>query len=234
MPAQTSDMYEFRVRSTAQRCRLALALAAWLAIAVWLLCFGGLATVNAVFGWTPVIASPLRRFCLASALSIYYLRLLLTWFVFLKRGMRWQESFAVATWLLCIFLAVALAGGRNDSPFGLWSWLGVAAFAFGSWLNSWAEFERLIWKRQQTHHGQLYTGGLFRYCRHPNYLGDVISYSGIALMTGNWMVAFVPAITLAGFVFANIPALDRHLQQRYKESFDDYAKRTARLIPFVY
>lgn len=234
MPPKTSDMYEYRVGSAAQRRVLALVVAAWLAIAWWLLLFGGLASVSSIFGWTPMTASALRRSCLAAALSIYYLRLLLTWFVLLKRGIRWQESFAVASWLLCIFLVVALVGGRNNTAFGLWNWLGVAAFALGSWLNSWAEFERLIWKRQEIHRGQLYTGGLFRFCRHPNYPGDVISYSGIALIAGAWVVACVPVVTLAGFVFANIPALDHHLQRRYGRSFDEYARGTAKLIPLVY
>ena len=39
---------------------------------------------------------------------------------------------------------------------------------------------------------------------------------------------------LAGFVFVNIPVLDSHLHDHYGGAFDDYARRTRKLIPFVY
>jgi protein-S-isoprenylcysteine O-methyltransferase Ste14 len=37
-----------------------------------------------------------------------------------------------------------------------------------------------------------------------------------------------------GFVFVNIPAQDRYLEERYGEEYRLYAKRTARLIPYIY
>ena len=39
---------------------------------------------------------------------------------------------------------------------------------------------------------------------------------------------------LAGFVFVNIPMLDSHLRDHYGSSFDEYAQRTWKLVPFVY
>ena len=68
----------------------------------------------------------------------------------------------------------------------------------------------------------------------PIYLGDVISYLGLCLISGTWVVLFIPVVTLAGFVFVSIPALDLHLRRRYGDSFDEYAKETAKLVPFVY
>jgi steroid 5-alpha reductase family enzyme len=52
---------------------------------------------------------------------------------------------------------------------------------------------------------------LFRYSRQPNYLGDLISFSGLYLVSERWITIVIPSIMLAGFVFANIPLLDSHL-----------------------
>jgi len=39
---------------------------------------------------------------------------------------------------------------------------------------------------------------------------------------------------LAGFAFGNIPILDSHLHDHYGHTFDEYARWTRKLIPFVY
>lgn len=91
-----------------------------------------------------------------------------------------------------------------------------------------------VWKQRPENSGRLYTLGLFRYARHPNYLGDLILFTGLCLICDRWICAAIPVVMLAGFVFANIPMLDSHLRDHYGEAFDEYAARTARLIPFVY
>ncbi len=101
-------------------------------------------------------------------------------------------------------------------------------------MNSYAEYARHIWKQRPENRGRLYTRGLFRWSRHPNYLGDLVSFSGICLISGRWMTVVIPLLMLAGFVFINIPMLDAHLRDHYGVPFDEYEKRTRKLIPFVY
>ena len=101
-------------------------------------------------------------------------------------------------------------------------------------MNSYAEFQRHAWKLRLENRGKLYTAGLFRYSRHPNYLGDVLSFSGVCLFTGRWFTGIVPALMLCGFVFVNIPVLDAHLRDHYGSAFDEYARRTRKLAPFIY
>ena len=141
--------------------------------------------------------------------------------------------FTIAPWLLFIFLLLGIAGGTNPDAWGTAGYAGAALFLMGSWMNSYAEHARHVWKRQRENHGKLYTQGLFRYSRHPNYLGDLVSFSGLCLISGAWLTAMVPAVMLAGFVFVNIPALESHLHDKYGAAFDGYARRTRKLIPFV-
>ncbi|MGA8940762.1 MAG: DUF1295 domain-containing protein [Acidobacteriaceae bacterium] len=223
-----------RGRSVAQRTVLAIAIGIWVAVAWWLLLGGGIAIVGGLMGRSWRAGDEVRRVCLAVALMIYFVRLLFTQFVFLKRAVGWSEVGAIAPWVLFIFLLMSIGGGRNEAAFGVVAWAGVVLFVFGSWMNSYAEFARERWKRCAENHGRLYTGGLYRYSRHPNYLGDLISFSGLCLIAGRWWTVVVPAVMLGGFVFASIPMLDAHLREHYGVEFEAYAGRTRRLIPFLY
>ena len=214
------DIYAERGRSVVQRAFLTMGLGLGVGVAWWLLVGGGLVVVGRVMGWSWSEGDGVRRVCLGVALSVYFVRLLFTQFVFLKRAVSWGEVGAIVPWVLAIYLVLSISGGRNGGAFGWEGWLGVVLFGVGSWMNSYAEYERHRWKQRVENRGRLYTEGLFRYTRHPNYLGDVISFSGVGLMAGRWVTVVVPVLMLVGFVFVNIPMLDRHLHEHYGESFE--------------
>lgn len=228
------QMYGLTSPYRAQRIVLAALLACWVALSWWMLFGGGLAHLShhLLLEWEP--GDLLRRELLAAAFTIYFVRVLCTVFVFLRRGMGWTEVFTIAPWVLCIFLLLAILGGYNTSPAGLLCFAGAALFLLGSWMNTWSEFQRHRWKLRPENKGKLYTLGLFRLVRHPNYLGDLVAFTGLCLIAGRWITAVVPLLMLAGFVFVNVPVLDAHLREHYGAAFDDYAKRTCRLIPFLY
>lgn len=228
------NMYEWSNASIAQRLTLAGVAAVWVVLVWWLLFGGGLATVGDGLGWTWQPGDVVRRACLGTALTIYYVRILFTEFVFLKRGVSWSEVFTIVPWMLCIYALLAATGGLNPGPFGVTGFVGILLFVLGSWINSYAEYARHVWKLRPENRGRLYTEGLFRYSRHPNYFGDLTSFSGLCLMAGAWVTVTIPVLMLAGFVFANIPALDAHLREKYGSAFEEYAKRTRKLIPFLY
>lgn len=217
-------MYEWQDPSLAQRWTLAGIAGLWVVLEWWLLFGGGLARPG----------DPVRRACLGAALTIYYIRLLFTEFAFLKRGVRWSEVFTIAPWLLFLYLFLGIQGGRNFKTFGAVGMAGIVLFLVGSWLNSYAEYQRHGWKQRPENRGRLYTEGLFRYCRHPNYFGDVVSFSGLSMISGAPLTWLVPLVMMLGFVFANIPALDSYLHGKYGAVFDEYARKTRKLIPFVY
>jgi len=54
------------------------------------------------------------------------------------------------------------------------------------------------------------------------------------MIAGAWATAIIPVLMLAGFVFVNIPVLDSHLRDHYGSEFDEYARRTSKLIPILY
>lgn len=212
---------------------MTLAVGSCVGLAWWLL-DGGAAIAGAWFRQSWPAGDGARRLCLATMLAIYFVRLLFTQFVFLKRAISWGEACMIVPWVFGIYVLLAIAGGTNRAPFGVIAGAGIVLFVSGSWINSYAEYARHVWKRQPGNHGRLYTLGLFRYSRHPNYLGDLISFSGLCLVSGRWLTIVIPVVMLGGFVFGNIPMLDAHLHDHYGAEFDDYAARTSKLIPFVY
>lgn len=228
------SMYELRTPSVPQRIVLAALVGTLVALAWWLLLAGGLEAVGGRFPWIGAPGVEARRIALAAGFAIYFVRILFTEFIFLKRGVAWSEVFTIVGWLAFIFGLLAVAGGTNPSPVGAVGAMGALLFLLGSWMNSYAEYARHKWKQRPENTGRLCTQGLFRYTRHPNYLGDLLSFSGLCLIAGCWLTAVVPLLMLAGFVFVNIPLLDSHLHEHYGSEFDNYARRTRKLIPFVY
>jgi protein-S-isoprenylcysteine O-methyltransferase Ste14 len=228
------SMYERRGSSIAQRVTLAVSAGACVLLAWWILGDDGLGVLGSWLGWAWRPGDPTRRILLTVAFSIYYVRLLFTEFVFLKRGVGWNEVLTVAPWLLMIVVLLAIAGGTNGNPVGGAAGAGCVLFVLGSWMNSYAEYTRDTWKQRAENRGQLYTSGLFRFSRHPNYLGDLVSFSGLCMVSGAWVTVIIPVLMLAGFLFVNIPVLDAHLRDHYGDAFDEYAQRTRKLIPFVY
>jgi steroid 5-alpha reductase family enzyme len=155
-------------------------------------------------------------------------------FVLLRRRVAWSETAAVGFWILVIHTTFAVLGSTNPSPVGIAAGAGIALYVLGSGLNTGSEWQRHRWKKDPANRGRLFTGGLFRFARHINYFGDIVLFTGYALITGRALALAIPAITALSFVFGHAPALDRYLAGRYGDAYTRWAARTPRLIPWLY
>src|ERR1700739_1891374 len=88
----------------------------------------GVAATGRWMGWTWKSRDPIRRACLDVTLSINYIRILFTEFVFLKRGLSWTEVFPSAPWMLRIYPLLAIFGMTN--PRALDAAAGIALVLF--------------------------------------------------------------------------------------------------------
>jgi protein-S-isoprenylcysteine O-methyltransferase Ste14 len=220
--------------SLPQKCSLAGIHLVVIAVVAWLLLAGGIHTLAGWLGTDWTVGNAARRALLFACSLIYFLRLLPGTFVFLKRRIAWGEVAIVAPWIAVIQIAFALLGGTRQAPLGAADAVAVALYALGSYLNTGSEYLRYVWKQRPENRGRLYTQGLFRYAMHINYFGDLVLFSGFALLTRSVWAGIIPLIMLAGFVFFNIPALDGYLRRKYGPDFEAYARRTSKLVPFLY
>lgn len=77
----------------------------------------------------------------------------------------------------------------------------------------------------------LITDGMFRYLRHPNYLGEIMVYGGFALMVPHWFPWLVLAIIWGGLFSVNMVMKEASMS-RYDE-WAAYRQRTGWLLPKI-
>ena len=90
-------------------------------------------------------------------------------------------------------------------------------------------------KAQQDNVSKTMKSGLWKYSRHPNYLGEILFWFGIfgfslSQSLDNWWLIVFPFSMLSMFIFASIPMMDnRSLEKR--EDYLEYMKETPSLLP---
>jgi steroid 5-alpha reductase family enzyme len=176
----------------------------------------------------------LRQIILFSGLAMYALRMLVAIFVFLKRRMNWGEGLLVSLVMSVVLLTLAYYGGNQQTTVGFVDGIGIVLHLGGSFLHSCSEYQRYVWKQRAENKGHLFTGGLFRYSMHLNYFGDVLLFTGLALITREALMFVIPLLMALNFVVILIPSLDAYLARKYSTEFPAYASKTKRIIPFIY
>ncbi len=175
-----------------------------------------------------------RQLILTFFCWIYVVRLFITNFIFLKRKMEWREMLFVSGLMSFALFSFARVGGSSFQPIANLDYFAIFLYLFGSWLNTWSEYTRYIWKKNERNKGRLYTVGLFKYSMHINYFGDVVLFTGFALMTWKFSLLIVPLAMTMIFIFFIIPRLDKYLADKYGDEFKEYAVKTKKLIPWIY
>jgi protein-S-isoprenylcysteine O-methyltransferase Ste14 len=84
----------------------------------------------------------------------------------------------------------------------------------------------------QTGHS-LVTDGLYRYLRHPRYLGIIVFMAGIALAFRSWLaLALDGAIVLV--LIWRIRDEEALMSREFGSVWEAYVERTWRLLPFLF
>ncbi len=105
---------------------------------------------------------------------------------------------------------------------------GAVLFIWGMYIN-WDYDNRLIHLRKPGETGyKIPQGGLFKYVSCPNLLGEIIEWTGFAIMCWN-----VAALSFLVWTLANLVprALSHH--KWYKKQFVDYPVRRKAIVPLV-
>ena len=106
--------------------------------------------------------------------------------------------------------------------------VGAIIFLVGVYLN-WDYDNRLIHLRKPGETGyKIPRGGLFKYVSCPNHLGEIIEWTGYAIMCWN-----LPALAFLVWTMANlIPRAISH-HKWYRLNFEDYPAKRKAIFPFV-
>jgi len=77
------------------------------------------------------------------------------------------------------------------------------------------------------------TGGLFRWVRHPMYLADMFTYTGLFLMFISPPTALVLVVAYWALIM-QARVEDASMQARFSPAYHVWSKRTKLIIPLVY
>ncbi len=80
---------------------------------------------------------------------------------------------------------------------------------------------------------KLITTGVYKYIRHPLYLGEICRNIGVPLFF-NSMLGLVFVMIGNLFLLVRIVTEEEMLVEEFGEQYIEYRKRTKKLIPFVY
>jgi len=78
---------------------------------------------------------------------------------------------------------------------------------------------------------ELITTGMFKYIRHPNYLGEMMIYASFAIISRHWISWIVLIFWWTSVFLINMKMIESSLS-RYKE-WKDYKSRTGMLFPRI-
>jgi len=107
------------------------------------------------------------------------------------------------------------------------AWLGILVRVWAVWsLGRFFQREVII---QPAH--VVWRGGPYRWLRHPAYAGSLITYFGYGVAIGSWVGALVAAAIVAAAYVPRIRVEEAELTRALGNSYRNYARETARLVP---
>jgi protein-S-isoprenylcysteine O-methyltransferase Ste14 len=122
---------------------------------------------------------------------------------------------------------------RNEN----YEYLGLIVIGIGILIrffavNSLGKFFTVDVTIRQEH--QLKKDGFYKIVRHPSYSGSILSFVGFGISLNNWISLFVVTIAVFTAFMKRIRIEENVLQNQFGEEYTRYAKKTYRLIPWVY
>ena len=112
---------------------------------------------------------------------------------------------------------------------------GIVVSLAGAALELAADAQMLVFRRQSTDRTRLLRTGLWKHSRHPNYLGEIMMWWGVFIVSlstlpGMWLLGTGAVVNTLLFLFISIPLAEKHLAG-YKTGYTEYKAQTRALLP---
>ena len=163
-----------------------------------------------------------------------------------KNGEKKMPVFVLATIWICVsVLYVAQVSPMlfryvNASTDLILPVIGFAVSVFGLILESIADKQKSAQKKLRP--DMVATKGLYRICRCPNYLGEIIFWTGVFVSgitayatIGQWITAALAYVCIVYIMFNGAQRLEKRQMARYgeNEEYNTYANKTPIIIPLL-
>tara|TARA_Y100001935_G_scaffold252534_1_gene256669 strand:+ start:674 stop:1516 length:843 start_codon:yes stop_codon:yes gene_type:complete len=161
----------------------------------------------------------------------------------IKKSFSWFfMTFSLSGMWVTICSICALTGIANGIIFSSTTIIGIIIFIIGFTIEIIADSQKSKFRAKDDNKDKFISSGLWRYSRHPNYLGEIILWLGISLISFSSLEGF-QYITLISPIFtylllvnvSGINLLEKSGKKKWGhlESYKIYKKNTPRLIGFL-
>ncbi len=133
-----------------------------------------------------------------------------------KRSIPFPTLLLVALFIYSIFLPLKLGTS--------WLYFGLAIYMVGV-----AVFLNALITAARTPKGQIFSGGMYRYSRHPLYLSFMVIFVGISVATTSWLFLFL-SIGWMIFPISQVTAEERGCLKTFGFKYQEYVHRTPKWL----
>lgn len=147
-----------------------------------------------------------------------------------------------AVWVFATLLpTLMLNSEKRDVPLGTRDYIGWSIWGLGFATEAIADQQKWFFKRDPENTGKFIQSGLWAYSRHPNYLGEILQWSGLWLTASSvmqgWQYLSVASPLFVWFLLrhvSGIPILEKQAMKKWgsEPAFQDYVRSTPLLWPW--
>ena len=122
----------------------------------------------------------------------------------------------------------------TTTEFSMLDIIGLSIVVLGTLLEFVADTQMKAFVKIRKDRSEVLNRGVWKYSRHPNYLGEISIWFGLAFTLilshfNYWYFVVGAIINLLMFIFISIPMEERHFKE-YKPDYEQYKKETHMLL----
>lgn len=161
----------------------------------------------------------------------------------IKKSFSWFfMAFTISGMWVSICAICALTGISNGIELTGVTYIGIVIFIFGFALEIISDNQKTNFRKIEYNKDKFITTGLWKYSRHPNYLGEIVLWTGVAIISYSSLEAY-QMFTLVSPIFtylllvkvSGINLLEKSGEKKWGhlDSYKSYKENTPRLIGFL-
>ena len=146
-------------------------------------------------------------------------------------------------WVFLTMIVVIVINTQADSApaLGIWDGIGLSIWILGFSIEVIADNQKTVFNSEPNNEGKWIDCGLWSYSRHPNYLGEILLWTGIAFFgvscfTGLEKIAWVSPLFIYVLLtkISGTPILDRRALEKWGDDSEYQIYRKNTPLPVSY
>jgi steroid 5-alpha reductase family enzyme len=141
--------------------------------------------------------------------------------------------------LLTAACALAVITGGNREPLGVIGYVGIGVWTIGILIEIVADQQKSAFRADPANQGKFIDTGLWAWSRHPNYFGEIVLWTGMAIIAipvlEGWQWATLISPVFVAFLLtkvSGVPMLEKAADERWggQEDYEEYKRNTPVLV----